>query len=135
MRRTFVCVLDKSGKVLRPLYCVGIEKDSPIRGLKIMLDSNRFFAKLLGRSSSLKVDASNFTKAKNMLDPHVLTILSNQNFMAMSLFANGKAIGIVYADASTGEDCISDKEYQAFQKICQCTCTALNNYVQKRKAG
>jgi hypothetical protein len=135
MRRTFVCILDKSGKVLRPLYCVGIKKDSPIRGLKIMLDSNRFFAKLLGRSSSLKVDLSNFTKAKNMLDANVLNALSNQNFMAMSLFANGKAIGIVYADATAREDCISDKEYQAFQKICQCTCNALDSYVQKRKAG
>jgi hypothetical protein len=100
-----------------------------------MLDSNRFFAKLLGRSSSLKVDLSNFSKAKHMLDANVLTTLSNQNFMAMSLFANGKAIGIVYADASTGEDCISDKEYQAFQKICQSAGNALDSYVQKRKTG
>jgi hypothetical protein len=135
MRRTFVCILDKSGKVLRPLYCVGIENDSPIRGLKIKLDSNRFFAKLLGRTSSLKVDASNYDQAKHMFDLNVLNILSNQNFMAMSLFANGKAIGVIYADASIGEDCISDKEYQAFKKICQSAANALDGYLQKRRTG
>lgn len=135
MRRTFVCVLDKSGEVLRPLYCVGIEKDSPIRGLKIKIGTNRFFAKLLNQSASLKVDSTNFSQAKNMIDPSVLNALSNQNFMAMSLFANNKAIGIVYADASAGEDDISDKEYQAFKKICQSAGNALNGYAKKRKTG
>jgi hypothetical protein len=135
MRRTFVCILDKSGKVLRPLYCVGIENDSSIRGLKIKLDSNRFFAKLLGKSSSLKVDASNYSHAKHMFDDNILNILSNQNFMAMSLFANGKAIGVIYADATVGEDCISDKEYQAFKKICQCASNALDGYAQKKRVG
>ena len=70
-----------------------------------------------------------------MIDPVVLNTLSNQNFMAMSLFANGKPIGVVYADASAGEDDISDKEYQAFKKICQSAGNALNGYAQKRKTG
>jgi hypothetical protein len=134
MRRTFVCVLDKTGEVLRPLYCVGIEKDSLIRGLKININTNRFFAKLLTRPASLKVDSTNFNQAKNMIDKTVLDTLKNHNFMTMSLFANGKAIGVVYADASAGEDDISDKEYQAFQKICQSAGNALNSYAQKRKA-
>lgn len=135
MRRTFVCILDKSGEILRPLYCVGIEKDSPIRGLKIKIGTNRFFAKLLNQPASLKVDSKNLSQAKNMIDPVVLNTLSNQNFMAMSLFANGKPIGVVYADASAGEDDISEKEYQAFKKICQSAGNALNGYAQKRKTG
>jgi hypothetical protein len=135
MRRTFVCVLDKSGAVLKPLYYVGVEKYSSIRDLKIKLQDNRFFAKLLGRSSSLKIDQTNFSQAKNMIEPGVLKTLGNKNFMAMSLFANGKAIGVVYADASEGEDDISEKEYQAFKKICQSAGNALDSYVQKRKAG
>ena len=135
MRRTFICVLDKSGEALRPLYCVGIEKDSPIRGLKIKVGTNRFFAKLLGQAASMKVDNKNFSQAKNMIAPDVMKILSNENFMAMSLFANGKPIGVVYADASPGEDSISEKEYQAFKKICQSAGNALNGYAQKRKTG
>jgi len=135
MRRTFVCVLDKTGSVLRPLYCVGIEKDSTIRGLKIKISENRFFAKLLNKPASLKVDSSNFSQAKNMIASEVLDTLSHKNFMAMSLYANGKAIGIVYADASEVEDDISDKEYQAFKKICQSAGNALDGYAKKRKSA
>jgi hypothetical protein len=135
MRRTFVCVLDKSGAVLKPLYYVGIAADSSIRELKIKVGTNRFFAKLLGQSSSFKIDSTNFSQAKNMIEPEVLKALGNKNFMAMSLFANSKAIGVVYADASEGEDDISDKEYQAFKKICQSAGNALDSYVQKRKTG
>ena len=114
---------------------MGIEKDSPIRGLKIKVGTNRFFAKLLGQAASMKVDNKNFSQAKNMIAPDVMNILSNENFMAMSLFASGKPIGVVYADASPGEDSISEKEYQAFKKICQSAGNALNGYAQKRKTG
>lgn len=135
MRRTFICVLDKTGTVLRPLYCVGIEKDSPIRGLKIKVSVNRFFAKLLSQPSSMKIDSENFSQAKNMISPEVLRDLNHENFMAMSLFANGKPIGVVYADVTSSEDGINEKEYQAFKKICQSAAHALDTYVQKRKAG
>lgn len=135
MRRTFICVLDKSGEILRPLYCVGIGKESPIRGLKIKINVNRFFAKLLTQPASLKVDKTNFSQAKNMMNPQVLLTLKNQNFMVMSLFANGKPIGVVYSDASSNEDVISDKEYMAFKKICQSASNALDGYVLSKKTG
>jgi hypothetical protein len=135
MRRTFICVLNKSGEVLRPLYCVGIEKESPVRALQIKINTNRFFAKLLSQPASFKVDRDNYHQVKNMLDPNVVNSLGNENFMAMSLFANGKPIGVVYADATEGEDLISEKEYQAFKKICQSATFALDSYAQKRRTG
>ena len=135
MRRTFICVLNKTGEVLRPLYCVGIEKESPVRALQIKIDTNRFFAKLLTQPASFKVDRDNYSQVKNMLHPDVVESLGNENFMAMSLFANGKPIGVVYADATEGEDLISDKEYQAFKKICQSATFALDSYAQKRRTG
>ena len=135
MRRTFICVLNKTGEVLRPLYCVGIEKESPVRALQIKIDQNRFFAKLLSQPASFKVDRDNYTQVKHMLHPDVVATLGNENFMSMSLFANGKPIGVVYADATTGEDLISEKEYQAFKKICQSATFALDSYAQKRRTG
>jgi len=135
MRRTFICVLNKTGEVLRPLYCVGIEKESPVRALQIKIDQNRFFAKLLSQPASFKVDRDNYAQVKHMMHPDVVATLGNENFMSMSLFANGKPIGVVYADATTGEDLISEKEYQAFKKICQSATFALDSYAQKRRTG
>ncbi len=133
MRHTVIFVADKTGQALRPVYSVGIEKDSPLRAVKIVLDENRFFAKLMAKTAALKIDPGNYHQAKNMMTQDVLTKLGSQNFMAMSLFANGKAIGIVYADTDANEDEISDKEYQAFKQICQAAGFALDLYAKKRK--
>ncbi len=133
MRRTFICILNKNAEVLRPLYCVGIEDNSLVRSLSIKLSHNRFFEKLLTRSASFKVDRHNYEQVSNMLNDDVVKILGNKNFMVMSLFASGKAIGVVYTDASAQEAGISDKEYQAFKTICQSASYALDSYANKRK--
>lgn len=134
MRRAFICVLNKTGDGLRPLYCVGIEKDSPVRTLNIALDTNRFAAKLITKPASFKVDRDNYSQVKGMLSGEVNKVLQNENFMVMSLFAKGKPIGVVYADACATEDRITDSEYAAFKKICQSTSHALDSYAKRRRA-
>lgn len=135
MRRASILVLNKQGDGLRPLYCVGIENDSPIRSLSIPLAQNRFFGKLLSKTASYKVDRDNYSQVQKMLHQDTVSNLTRKNFMVMSLFASGKPIGVVYADASEEEDFISDTEYNAFKKICQSTCLALDGYAQKRRTG
>ena len=133
MRHTVIFVADKTGKGLRPVYCVGIEPESPLRALKVALVDNSFFGKLMVKTGALKIDPGNYHQVKSMMTSEVLTTLGNKNFMAMSLFANNKAVGVVYADAAVNEDEISDKEYQAFKQICQATSSALDYYAKKRK--
>ncbi len=133
MRRTCIFVLSKSADSLRPVYCVGVSADSPFRTLRIAMEDNRFFAKLIERSASFKVDSANFNSVKKMLSDEVLAVFTNKDFITMSLFANGKPIGVVYADASSEEDTINDREYQTFKKICQSASYALDNYAKKRR--
>ena len=135
MRRASILVLNKQGDGLRPLYCVGIENDSPIRSLSIPLAHNRFFGKLLSKTASYKVDQDNYSQVQKMLHPDTVNHLTRKNFMVMSLFASGKPIGVVYADASEHEDFISENEYSAFKKICQSAGLALDGYAQKRRTG
>jgi hypothetical protein len=132
MRRTFICILGKGGDHLRPLYSVGIPQNSKVHSLKIPLDNNRFFGKLLKKVASYRVDRDNFEQVTNMLSPEVVDVLLNKNFIVMSLFAGDKPIGIVYADASSKEEGITEQEYQAFKTICQSTGFALGAYAQKR---
>ena len=101
--------------------------------MKVALDENKFFNKLMVKTGALKIDPGNYHQVKGMMTEEVLTTLGNKNFMSMSLFANQKAVGVVYADAAVNEDEISDKEYQAFKQICQATSSALDYYAKKRK--
>jgi hypothetical protein len=133
MRRAFICVLNKTGDTLRAVYNVGVETDNPIRGLSIPLTSNRFFSKLLQKPSSLKVDTYNYGQVRNMLSQEVLSALGNKNFMAMSLFANNKAIGVVYSDTSQEELQISENEYEVFKKICHFTSEAIDHYAARQR--
>ena len=137
MRRACICVLSQGGKVLIPHYCVGIPSDSQVRGLKIPMDDNRLFTKLLSKIASYKVDVDNYSQVLNMLSTEVAEVMLNKNFMVMSIFANDKPIGVVYADADSKEECISETEYMAFKTICQSTSFALGSYAhkQKKKAG
>ncbi len=131
MRRTCICILSKGNDHLRPLYCVGIPQNSKIHSLKIKLAENRFFEKLLKKVASYKVDQDNFEQVLNMLSSDAVEILLNKNFIVMSLFAGDKPIGVVYADASSKEESISEQEYQAFKTICQSAGFALGAYAQK----
>jgi hypothetical protein len=137
MRRACICVLSQGGKVLIPHYCVGIPNDSPVRDLKIPMDENRLFTKLLTKIASYKVDVDNYSQVLNMLSTEVADVMLNKNFMVMSIFANDKPIGVVYADACSKEENISETEYMAFKTICQSTSFALGSYAhkQKKKAG
>lgn len=133
MRRAFICVLTKTGDTLRAVYNVGVEPENPVRKLSIPLQENRFFSKLLQKPSSLKVDNYNYVQVRNMLSQEVLDTLANKNFMAMSLFANHKPIGVVYTDASKDEQQISENEYDIFKKICHFTSEAIDHYATTQR--
>lgn len=133
MRHAFIGVLSKSTDSLRPVYSVGLDKESPIRGMNIRLSENRFIGKLIIKPASFKVDRDNYSQVKTMLCEEVVGLLKNENFMVMSLFAKGKPIGVVYTDASATEDRISDEEYVAFKQICQSTSHALDAYAKRAK--
>lgn len=131
MRRGFISVLNKTGDSLRPVYCFGVQSDDPIRSLKIQLNENRLFAKLMNKSASFRIDEANVEQAFSMLDPQTVKTLDSKNCMIMSLFSNNKPVGVVYADVASNEHPISDQEYKAFKKVCQGTCHALERYAQR----
>lgn len=133
MRHAFIGVLSKSTDSLRPVYSVGLDKESPIRGMNIRLSENRFIGKLIIKPASFRVDRDNYSQVKDMLCEEVAGVLKNENFMVMSLFAKGKPIGVVYTDASGTEDQISNEEYVAFKQICQSTSHALDAYAKRAK--
>jgi len=134
MKRGFICILNKTGECLRPVYCFGIESDDPIRSMKIDLNENRLFKKLIGKISSFRIDATNVEQAINMLNPKVVQTLKRKNCMVMSVFSKGKPIGVVYSDVTTEEHAISDNEYQAFKKVCQSTSKALEQYAKRKSS-
>jgi hypothetical protein len=131
MRRGFICILNKSADGLRPVYCFGIDSDDPVRSMKISIDENRLFSKLLAKIASFRIDAGNVEQAINMLNPKVVKVLNSKNCMVMSLFSKGKPVGVVYADVASTEQPISDQEYQAFKKVCQSTSHALERYAKR----
>ena len=68
-----------------------------------------------------------------MLSQDVLSTLGNKNFMAMSLFARNKPIGVVYSDTSQEELQISENEYEVFKKICHFTSEAIDHYAASQR--
>lgn len=131
MGRGFICILNKTGECLRPVYCFGVDVDDPIRSMHIGLKENRLFDKLMKKSASFRIDATNVEQAINMLQPDVVKILKRKNCMIMSIFSMGKPIGVVYADVTSEEQAISENEYQAFKKVCQSTSKALEHYARR----
>ncbi|MFY0640699.1 MAG: hypothetical protein JXR16_06605 [Bermanella sp.] len=132
MRRGFICILNKTGDCLRPVYCFGVESTDPVRSLKIDLKQNRLFEKLVTQKASFKVDRANAEQAMNMLATDTVNTLGSKNFMLMSLFSSNRPVGVVYTDVSNGEQPISDQEYKAFKTVCQSTSHALERYKLSR---
>jgi hypothetical protein len=64
------------------------------------------------------INDENRTQYWSMVPTDVQKLIGTNSFMAMSIFANGKLDGVIYADRHTSACQIDKSSYQYFKKLC-----------------
>lgn len=106
---------------------IGGHKTDSLRKLKTELSARHLFALLRAKPQSIHVTSESFEKYKKHLPRELLLTLGTKHFAAMSIFSEGKPIGVLYGDGSD----LDDSKYQKLRKLC----LYANKQLNPRKAA
>ncbi len=116
----FAAVLlpNREKSAIRMLYQRGLGEDHPLIGIQTRLQPNNLFTKLMQRSAAIAVHAANRDNVLGGLPMNVAERLPSF-FMAMSVSAGSKPIGVVIAGITDISQPLPDKhQYQQFKQLC-----------------
>jgi len=100
-----------------------------LKSFKIVLDKPHLFKLLMAKPQNIWLNEKNKAKYWGLIPASVKLALHNDTFFAMSVFANNKPVGLMYADKPTGQ--LTAAEYKKFQGLCKMLSKGLSDIVQK----
>ena len=110
--------LDPEHRFLQAKLVVGADNDPIFSRFSVRLDQPHLFKHLIGKSQAVVINDENRNKFWSMVPAEVQKLIGTNSFVAMSIFANGKFDGMVYADRHTSACQIDNNSYLYFKKLC-----------------
>jgi len=99
---------------IRARLALGGNKQDPMRHFTVKLRQRNLFSALLSKQQSVWLNPGNRAKYTPLLKGLPLDGGSTQGFFAMSIFIQGKPLGLLYADGGT----LNEQHYKHFRKLC-----------------
>jgi HD-like signal output (HDOD) protein len=112
---------------------IGLEPTSPLRHYSIEVKSAGLLKILLNKPQAIWINNSSFSKYQKLIPQSFLASIMTNNFFAMSLFINEKAIGIIYADHTGSSGELNDRLFQYFKQTITLCSKALSLLAKKHK--
>jgi len=109
---------DKESRYLQATLVVGADNDPIFSRFNVKLDQPHLFKHLISKSQAVYINDENRNQYWPMVPAEVQKLIGTNSFMAMSIFANGKLDGVIYADRHTSACQIDKSSYQYFKKLC-----------------
>ena len=118
LNRVVYAQLDPEHRFLQAKLVVGADNDPIFSRFSVRLDQPHLFKHLIGKSQAVVINDENRNKFWSMVPAEVQKLIGTNSFVAMSIFANGKFDGMVYADRHTSACQIDNNSYLYFKKLC-----------------
>jgi HD-like signal output (HDOD) protein len=113
--RVSLILLSKDRETLQSRMNIGLNPESPLRHFKIEVSKAGLLKALLTKSQAIWINANTFAKYHKMIPQNFLACTMTNNFFAMSLFINDKAIGIIYVDRSNSGEELNKELFTQFK--------------------
>ena len=117
LQRIAFTLLMAAENSLRARYVQGVEPTDPLNTLRISLEKQHIFTKLLQKSQSFWLNSSNYNQFVPHLPIELVETIGAKSFCAMSIFVGDKPVGLIYADAGLN-GVVTEFHYQHFKQIC-----------------
>jgi len=108
--------LDKSA--LRARFMAGTDNDPAFNNFELPLHQEHLFAQLLRKQQSVWVHQDNHDRLWQLVPGAVKQLIQTETFFCMSVFVNGKPIGIFYADRHLPDAQLDAASYDCFKRMC-----------------
>jgi HD-like signal output (HDOD) protein len=113
--RVSLILLSKDRENLQSRMNIGLSPESPLRHFKIEVSKAGLLKALLSKPQAIWINANTFAKYHKMIPQSFLASSMTNNFLAMSLFINDKAIGIIYVDHSNSSKELNKELFNQFK--------------------
>ena len=118
LTRILFALATPDGTQMKSRFTYGIPAEDPLRHFAFDLEARDLFGQLMGKMQGVWVNEGNREKLWPMVHPKLRDMIGAGDFYAMSLHANGKPIGLVYADRGHGECGLDPHTYTDFKMLC-----------------
>lgn len=115
LSRVSLILLSKNRETLQSRMNLGLSPESPLRHFNIEVEKAGLLKALLSKPQAIWINANTFSKYHKMIPQHFQASTMTNNFFAMSLFINDKAIGIIYADRSNCAEELNKELFEQFK--------------------
>ena len=117
MQRIAFTLLMAAENALRARYVQGVTPTDPLHALRISLEKQHIFTKLLQKPQSFWLNADNYTQFSPHLPPELVAQIGAKSFCAMSIFVGAQPVGLIYADSGL-DGTVNEFHYTHFKQIC-----------------
>ncbi|MBU1665086.1 MAG: HDOD domain-containing protein [Gammaproteobacteria bacterium] len=118
LSRILFAMVTPDGRQIKSRFTLGIKADDPMRHFAFELETRDLFGQLMGKMQGVWMHQDNREKLWPMLHPSLQKMIGDVDFYAMSLHANGKPVGLIYADRGHGDCGLDPHSYTDFKMLC-----------------
>jgi hypothetical protein len=127
LTRILFAMTTPNGLHVKCRFTHGIPADDPLRHFAFDLEARDLFGQLMGKMQGVWINDGNREKLWPMIHPTLRAMIGSGDFYAMSLHANGKPIGLIYADRGHKECGLDPHTYTDFKILCLQAARGLGN--------
>lgn len=118
LNRVVFALMTADLSALKAKYVVGAEPNSPLRQFHVDMTAPQLFSRLMEKMQGVWFNESNRRVFEPMIPEQVWELIGRGEFFAMSVFVNGKPVGMFYADRKHGNCDLNEQSYQEFKQLC-----------------
>lgn len=118
LSRILFAMVTPDGRQMKSRFTLGIKTEDPMRHFAFDLETRDLFGQLMGKMQGVWMHQDNREKLWPMIHPTLQKMIGDVDFYAMSLHANGKPVGLIYADRGHGECGLDPHSYTDFKMLC-----------------
>ncbi len=117
LNRVMFALLSGDRSKLKAKYMLGVEPDSPLRNFELDMRGMHLFARLMEKVQGVWYRDSNRATLEPLISNELRQQIGEGEFFAMSIFAHGQAVGLIYADRKHGTCGLDEHSYNEFKQL------------------
>lgn len=134
LQRVLFAIMTPEKDALRIRYALGVADDQRFKGFVLPLTPPHLLTRLMEKPQGLWLHEGNADKLWRHIPQSLGNLIKVKNFFMMSVFANGKPVGMIYADRTTSAEALDQAGFMGFKSMCTLTGQALGRVKSKAKA-
>ncbi|MCP4283297.1 MAG: HDOD domain-containing protein [Gammaproteobacteria bacterium] len=139
LQRVLFAVITPGEGALRIRYTAGVADDPRFKGFLLPLLPPHLLTRVMEKPQALWVHKGNVDKLWRHVPQILKDLIKVKTFFMMSVFANGKPVGMFYADRAVSGGGLEQVSFMGFKSLCTLTGQALgrtksNSKEQKKSA-